>query len=126
MRSAPAAAAGATSGTMIVREPPHEPRAGDLRGFFQRAIELVVAADDRTQAEHEKAREVAEENDPERVVERESDDRQRLQEQQDRRDGEHHARHRVRHFGHDVHDAQQPGAAPHEEIGERHGDQRRS
>ena len=122
MRSAPAAAAGATSGRTIAARRRGEPRAGDLRGFLQRAIELMVAVHDWAQAEHEKARQVAEENDPDGVVEGKPDDGQRPQEQQDRRDRENHAGYRVRHLGNDVHEAQQPGAAPHEEIGERHCD----
>ena len=90
--SAPAAAAGASSGKHDRAQPPKQPRAGDLRRFLERAVELVVAADDRPQAEHEEAREIAEQHDPDGVVERDAEHRERLQEQQDRRDREHDAR----------------------------------
>ncbi|MEY9163081.1 hypothetical protein ABIE78_001200 [Sinorhizobium fredii] len=100
-------------------------RPGKPRRLLERGVHLQKRAHDRLQADGEEGGEIGNENDPDRAVERDADDRQGCGEGEDEGDGEHDAGQRIGNLDQDSDEIGERTFAADQQIGgwHRNGEQ---
>ncbi len=79
-------------------------------------IGLRKAGQDRAQRQRQETREIGHKDNPHGAVQAETEQRQRMNENQNARDREHHTGQRIRHFRGEVQELRQSRTTPGQEI----------